>query len=164
MNTPLESAIKWTVLSILVLAGILFWILPKTRFSRHILMNEKLFLVSQLIGMGTGVAGLAATFIWPGLMVESHLMWALILPFVLIQFYWGLIVRIRKTAVIVDEKQSYDMTLSGALTMAFSIPAMAVMFVLYYNHIVEGALWFPFYLFISVLSFSTGILISFKKS
>ncbi len=164
MNTPLESAIKWTVPSILLIAGLLLWILPKTRFSRRIRMNERLFVVSQFIGMACGAAGLTATFLRPRLIAEAHLMWALVLPFVLVQLYWLLIFRIEKTTDIIDEKQNYDMTMAGAVTMAFSIPAMAVLFVLYEKNIVAGMLWFPYYLFTTILLFSAGVLISFKKS
>jgi hypothetical protein len=164
MNTPLEIFVKVAVLAVLVLSGIALWILPKTRFAGRIRGGEKSFITSQWLGVLTGTAGLAATFILPRLIVEAHLMWLILLPFVLAEMYWLLVARVRRTASVLDEKQDLDMTRSGALTLGLSVPAMTLFFLWSRDRFVEPFLWLPFFLFTVVLVFSGGVLIGYRRS
>lgn len=163
MENELEKIIKIAILFILVLAFVLYWLLPKTRFAKRLKMNETLFIITNVIGIACGVIGLVVTFVYPYEIVEFHLWELIILPFALVYGYWLLIIRIRKSSEIVDEKQDYNMTKAAAMTMAFSIPAMVVMFMLYYNDIFAGPTWFPYYLFVTVLFFCGITLYLFKK-
>jgi hypothetical protein len=163
MNTPVESFIKTTVLAVLVLSGIALWILPKTGFAKRVRGSEKCFITSQWLGILTGTIGLAATFILPRLIVEAHLMWLILLPFVLAEMYWLLVARIRPTAAVLDEKQGFDMTRAGSLAMALSVPAMTLMFWWSRDHAVEPFLWFPFFFFTVVLFFSAGVLLGYRR-
>lgn len=163
METQLEKIIKLILVAILVLAGVLFFLLPKSRLAKKLNMNEKLFIITQIIGVICGMVGLAVTLIFPQFIVEMHLWELIVMPFVLINIYWLMIVRIRKTSKFLDEKQDYNMTKAGAITMAFSIPAMAIMFELYYNKIFAGPIWFPYYFFVTLFLFSGITLFLFKK-
>jgi hypothetical protein len=121
MESQTEKIIKLALVLILVMAGLLFWLLPKTKLAKHLIMSEKLFIFTNIIGVTCGIVGLVVTFVLPQFIVELHL-WALIvMPFALAEIYWLMIIRIRKTSEIVDEKQYYNITKAGALTMAFSI-------------------------------------------
>lgn len=164
MEETIEKVVKLILVLILVLAGLLYWLLPKTRLAKYLKMNEALFVITNIIGMIFGVLGLGVTFVWPRFIVELHLWELIVTPFVLVYVYWALIMRIRKTSEIVDEKQDYNMTKAGAVTMAFSIPAMAFMFILYYNEIFDGPIWFPYYFFVTILIFSCSTLFYFKKA
>jgi hypothetical protein len=164
MNTPLETAVKAVILSVLILSGVCLWILPKTGLAKRIHGGERSFIVCQWFGIATGTAGLAATFLRPGLIVESHLMWLILLPFTLAEMYWILVARIRRTSAVLDEKQDFDMTLAGALAMGLSIPAMTLMFIWSEGRTVEPRLWFPFFLFTVILFFSSATLLAFRRS
>ncbi|MCU0644807.1 MAG: hypothetical protein MUC94_11155 [bacterium] len=163
METQFEKIIKLILVVIVALGIVLFFLLPKTRLAKKFRMNEKLFIITNIIGVICGMVGLAMTFIFPQSIVELHLWELIIAPFALIYTYWLMIVRIRKRSEILDEKQDYNMTKAGAITMAVSIPAMVIMFQLYYNKIVDGPIWFPYYFFVTLLLFSGTTLFLFKK-
>ncbi len=63
-----------------------------------------------------------------------------------------------------DEKQDFDMAKGAALSMAFTIPCMALLLNLYQRGTLEGIVWFPYYLFVTLLLFSAGTLYSYRKS
>jgi len=164
METTIEKIIKLLLVFTVVAAGFLYWLLPKTKLARHFKMNETLFIVTNIIGMICGIVGLVVTFLFPQFIIELHLWELIVTPFALIYIYWRLIMRIRKNTEIVDEKQDYNMTRAGAITMAFSIPAMVIMFILYYNRIFNGPIWFPYYFFVTLLVFSASTLFLFRKA
>jgi len=163
MESNIEKIIKLILVFIIALAIVLYWLLPKTRLAKHFKMNERLFIITHVIGVICGLIGLVVTFIWPQVIIEWHLWEIIITPFALMEIYWLLIMRIRKTAAVLDEKQDYNMTKAGAITMAFLIPAMVIMFMLYYDKIYDGPIWFPYYFFVILLFFSGTTLFLFKK-
>jgi hypothetical protein len=163
MESQIEKIIKLILVAIVALGIILFFLLPKTKLAKKFRMNEKLFIITNIIGVICGMVGLAVTFVFPRSIVELHLWELIVIPFVLVEIYWLMIIRIRKTSKLIDEKQDYNMTKAGALTMAFSIPAMIFMFMLYYNKIFDGPIWFPYYFFVTLLFFSGATLFFFKK-
>jgi hypothetical protein len=163
MESNIEKIIKLILVFIIALAIVLYWLLPKTRLAKHFKMNERLFIITHVIGVICGLIGLVVTFIWPQFIIEWHLWEIIITPFALMEIYWLLIMRIRKTAAVLDEKQDYNMTKAGAITMAFLIPAMVIMFMLYYDKIYDGPIWFPYYFFVILLFFSGTTLFLFKK-
>lgn len=163
MESHIEKIIKLALVIIIALAILLYWLLPKTRLAKYFKMNERLFVITNIIGVTCGIIGLLVTFIWPQFIVELHLWELIVTPFVLMYIYWLLIIRIKKTAEFIDEKQDYNMTTAGAITMAFSIPAMVMMFMLYYNKILDGPIWFPYYFFVTLLLFSGTTLVLFRK-
>lgn len=163
MESQAEKIIKLTLVLILVIAGLLYWLLPKTKLAKHLIMSEKRFIVTNVIGVTCGIIGLVVTFVLPQFILELHLWELIVMPFALAYIYWLMIIRIRKNTEIVDEKQDYNMTKAGAITMAFSIPAMVIMFMLYYNKIFDGPICFPYYFFVTLLFFSGTTLFLFKK-
>lgn len=62
-------------------------------------------------------------FVWPGRVREWHLWELAVTPYVLVCAYWLVVMRKARTAGVLDEKQSFDMTHAGALTWSLSIPA-----------------------------------------
>ena len=143
MEHQIEQLIKFSLFFIVVIALLLFWLIPKTNFARRFKMSTKIFILTQIVGVLCGMTGLIVTFVWPHLIVEMHLWELIVLPFALMYAFWGLIIRIRKNAEIIDEKQDFDMSIAGALTMALTIPAMVVMFILDSHNMVQELLWFP---------------------
>ncbi len=163
MESQIEKIIKLILVFIIALAIVLYWLLPKTRLAKYFKMNERLFVITNIIGVTCGIIGLVVTFILPQFIVELHLWEIIVTPFALMYIYWLLIIRIKKTAQVLDEKQDYNMTQAGAITMALSIPAMVIMFTLYYNKVFDGPIWFPYYFFVTLLFFSGTTLFLFRK-
>jgi len=163
MESHIEKIIKLALVIIIALAILLYWLLPKTRLAKYFKMNERLFVITNIIGVTCGIIGLVVTFLFPKFIVEWHLWEVIIAPFALMEIYWLLIIKIKKTAEVIDEKQDYNMTKAGAITMAASIPAMVIMFMLYYNKVFDGPIWFPYYFFVILLFFSGTTLFLFRK-
>ena len=164
MEETVEKIIKLALVFVVVLACLLYWLLPKTRLSRHFKMNEKVFVVTFIISILCSIFGLAATFLWPQSILELHLWELLALPIFLVYVYWFIVIKTTKSAELVDEKQGFDMAKGAALSMAFTIPCMALLLNFYQRGILEGLIWFPYYLFVTLLLFSAGTLYNFKKS
>ncbi len=105
MEIFMEQIIKLVITPILIVAVLLVWLIPKTNFSRRIKMTEKVFIIMQVAGALCGIMGMTATILWPHLIVQTHLMWVILLPYALINFYYLMIMKIKKTIKIIDEKQ-----------------------------------------------------------
>jgi len=164
METHIEKLIKLTLLAVIILAGLSYWLIPKSKLSSKFQMNEKVFIITQSIGILCGVTGLFISFIYPQYIIELHLWELIIMPYFIIHMYWLIVMKIRKSTEILDEKQEYDMSKAGGITFAISIPAMVIIFMLYQNEIVKGLTWFSYYIFISILIYSSSTLLYFKKS
>jgi uncharacterized membrane protein len=164
MEPHIEKLIKLTLLLIILLAGLSYWLIPKSKLRSKFQMNESVFVITQSIGILCGVAGLFITFIYPQYIIELHVWELLIMPYFIIYIYWLIVIKIRKSTEILDEKQEYDMSKSGGITFGISIPAMVIIFILYQNEIVKGLIWFPYYIFITILIFSCSTLFYFKNN
>jgi hypothetical protein len=164
MESVFEKTAKLALVVVVGLAFLLYWIVPKLALAHRLRMNETLFMLTNILGAVCGALGLAATFIWPDAIVELHLWELIIVPWVLIQVYWLIILRIRKSDPIVDEKQEFDMSQAAGLTMALTILAMALLFTLFSRGVLAGLTWFPYYLFTTVLCFSASTIYYFKRA
>ena len=85
------------------------------------------------------------------------------MPWVLANFYVGIIQRTRKTADVYDEKQNLNMGAAGGITMGFTTPVMVVLFILYENNFLQGSIWFPYYFFTTIFVVSVMTLHLFKN-
>jgi hypothetical protein len=159
-----EKIIKLGLFFILVLACFLYWLLPKTRLAKHFKMNEKVFVMTFMISIICCLIGLVVTFLWPQAIFEMHLWELLLMPVFLVYVYWFMVKKLTKGSEIVDEKQEFDMAKGTALSTSLTVPSMALLFVLFDEGILEGLIWFPYYLFVTLLFFSVGTLYSYKKS
>ena len=159
-----EKIIKLGLFFIVVLACFMYWLLPRTRLSRHFKMNERIFVVTQVVSILCSIFGLIVTFVWPQAIFNLHLWELVTLPIFLVYVYWFTVIKATKNVELVDEKQGFDMAKGAALSMAFTIPCMALLLNLYQRGTLEGHAWFPYYLFITLLLFSAGTLYNFKKS
>ena len=65
MENELEKIIKIALLLILIIAFLLWWLLPKTKAAQHLKMSESLFIVTNVIGIVCGIIGLIVTFVYP---------------------------------------------------------------------------------------------------
>jgi hypothetical protein len=156
------SVIKLVLAALLTLAVLAVWLLPRTRLAGR-RVGERLFVATCWAGVLSGAAGLVVTFAWPGHVFEWHLWELAAMPLVLMYFCWIVVMRRAGTTAVLDEKQDFDMTRSGAITCALLIPAMLTAFLLHGRGLFDGALWFPYYLFVTLLVNSGGALYFFKR-
>jgi hypothetical protein len=156
--------IKITLLAIIVLALVLIWLLPKTAIGRRLKMSEGIYLWTNLLGTFFGLAGLILTFILQTQMVSWHLSEVLVLPWVLLQMYLLMVRRAQASGEIVDEKQSQDMGQAAGLTLAAAILGMSILFILPIEIMKKGVLFYPYFLFLVMTTFSASTLYFFKKS
>ena len=62
METHIEKLIKLTLLLIIILAGLSYWLIPKSKLRSKFQMNENVFIITQSIGILCGVAGIVYFF------------------------------------------------------------------------------------------------------
>lgn len=163
MQSGIETVIKLILVTLLVLAGLAIWLAPKTRWVTARQISERLFTGTAVVGMLCGAAGLVAIFAWPHQVLEWHLWELMVMPLVLAYVYWFIVWRKARTTDILDEKQNLDMTQAGALTWAVSIPAMSVAWALHDKGLFYAALWYPYFLFVTLLVYSAATLYQFKR-
>jgi len=163
MQSGIESLIKLALVTVLILAGLAVWLVPKTRLFRQRRISERAFVATCVVGVLCGAAGLVVTSLWPRQVLEWHLWEAMVMPFVLAHCYWFLVWRKARTSDILDEKQNLDMTYAGALSFAISIPAMSAASVLYDKGMFDAAVWYPCYLFLMLLVYSATTLHCFRR-
>jgi len=164
-----EKVFKISAFLIVMLALVMYLVLPNTKIAKHFKMNESLFVVSHILGIICGGIGLIATFLWQQMVVKTHLFEFLIVFFGLIFVYWAMILKARKTAKIsdmLDEKQIDNIIRAGAVTLYAVACIMLIMFFLSSNRVftLEGKIWFLFYFFITLLIYSASTLFYFKKT
>jgi hypothetical protein len=163
MHSAINILSKLVLLALLVIAGLGIWLLPKTRLvsGRHI--GERLFVVTYVIGAFCAAAGLAALFAWPGRVRDWHLWEFSLAPLVLLYAYWLAVMRKARTSQVVDEKQDADMAKAGALAWGLSVPAMLLAFQLSQAGLFNPAMWFPYYLLVTLFFHSLGTLYYFNR-
>lgn len=168
-DTVYEKIFKISAFFMLMLALVMYLVLPNTRIAKHFKMNESLFVVSHVLGIICGGIGLIATFLWQQMVVKTHLFEFLIIFFGLVFVYWAMILKARKTVKIsdmLDEKQIDNIVRAGAATLYVVTCIMIVMFFLSSNRLftLEGKIWFLFYFFTTLLMYSACTLFYFKKA
>jgi hypothetical protein len=163
MQWGIEGAIKLALVTLLVLAGLAVWLLPRTRIVTSRTVGGTLFVATSVVGIVCSAAGLLVLLIWPQRVLEWHLWELAAMPLVLLYAYWLVVMRRARTGQVLDEKQDLDMTRAGALTWGISIPAMCLAFVLPDARLFEGGLWFPWYLFVTLMVYSATTLYYFRR-
>lgn len=164
MPSALNIVSKLVLMFLLVVAGLAVWLLPKTKLlSERPHIGEKAFVLTYRLGALCGAAGLAALFIWPERVREWHLWELSIMPLVLAYSYWLVVMRKAKSSQVMDEKQDADLTKAGGLAWGLSIPAMLVAFQLSEAGLFNPAIWFPYYILVTLFIHSLGTLYYFRR-
>jgi hypothetical protein len=162
----LEPIIKIFLVVVHFLAVLCYWQLPKYKLAKKMKMTVPIFMATNLVGIICSFLGLISIFLWKEFIIEAHLWELIIAPYALVWLYWLMIIRIKKTSIIVDEKQEWDMSQAAGATISGTIIILAFMFNLSYNNVYQlnNGLWFPFYLFVTILLFSLSTIFFYKRS
>lgn len=162
MAPSVETVVKLALVALLVVAGVVA-LLPRRRAAGRPVIGERLFIATCVVGALCGGAGLVILFAWPERVIGWHLWEAAAMPLVLLYAYWIAIMRAAPADRALDEKQDIDMTRAAAMTWALSVPAMSVPFVLSEKIAFDATLWFPYFLFVTLLMNSVLTLYYFKR-
>ncbi|MBN1272983.1 MAG: hypothetical protein JXB26_12005 [Candidatus Aminicenantes bacterium] len=132
------------------------------------IQEENIFTIAQIIGIACGAIGLLFNFNFflgqhrmknPVIIVPFFIL--ILLPYGLTVLYW-IWMRLGKAfSQWYDEKQWRDVALAGLITLLFSVPGMACLF-LFQKPI--GFFWFPHYIFLILTVFSTSTLFLFRNT
>lgn len=135
--------------------------------------DEIIFCTAQYVGILCGIIGLAVTlFLWLiqapiGILKNILIPYCvfIMIPYCLFVSYWLIIKRKERLKEWYDEKQFRDISKSSLMTLVFSLPCLAIMFLINFLNMSAPAnlLWFPFYMFLILLIFSGGTLYFSKK-
>ena len=161
----IEVIIKIVLSTILFIGILLIWLLPKSKFAKHIKMNSKIFISTNITGIICSIVGLIATFTLPDIIIEKHLMWLIIFPYVIFAIYWQIVRRVQKKKDICDEKQEYDMNKAATTTLGLTLMIMVAIFILCSKEliVIQGILWFPYYFYTTIFLYSITTLFYYKK-
>ena len=165
-KTTLEPIAGLGSLLLLVIAGVLYWLLPKTKLGKYLEMNETAFIATNIIGIFCGFTGLLATFLLRHLVVESHLFELLFIIWLLAHVYWVIIVKIKRTTELLDEKQIENIKTAAATTLMLSSFVMLMLYFASYHKLLnlEGMVWFLVYFFTILTIYSSSTIIYFKRA
>ena len=130
------------------------------------LLDEKIFIVAQIMGIISGIMGLFLTFALFGQQIPLKKIWVYIpfyilflIPYGLAVFYWLLLKRKQKINEWYDEKQFLDILKASLVTLLLSIPGMLVLLFIKVSH---SFYWFLYYIFLVIFLFSSSTLYYFK--
>ena len=85
----------------------------------------------------------------------------IVMPYCFIVSYWLIFKLKDKIVEWYDEKQFQDVAKASLITLMVSFPAMALIYMGRYLDLGEDytiCFWFPFYLFLTILTFSSSVL------
>lgn len=139
-------------------------------------VDELMFEVTQYVGIACGIIGVAFTIygyiVLDNFAMRAWLLWLLmvyclviILPWFFLIVYWIIRLSRRSELTVYDEKQKQDFASSGLTAWLASIPVMIVILIISLGQASSPTvfLWFPFYIFFTLLVFSASLLLKYKK-
>ena len=140
------------------------FIVSKTKLAKYFKVNETFFIMTNILGIVCGLAGIITIFYFPPDIVK--ILWKiLIMPYVYLQFYIIYVMIIKKTMRIYDEKQDINMTTGGGITMGVMVLVMAIIAIpLIKNNVLPLNLLLPFYLNVMILLYSGITLFIYKRA
>lgn len=139
-------------------------------------VDEIMFEVTQYIGIVCGSIGLAFTvYVYVALgdfTISNWLLWllmfyslAIVLPWFTLIIYRVIRLSRKTRLTLYDEKQKQDFASSGMIAWLSSIPLMIIILITSLGQSSSPTvyLWFPSYLFFTLLVFSASLLLKFKR-
>jgi hypothetical protein len=151
-----------------------FQILKKNLPSESVVKDEVVFITAQYIGIFCGLLGFISLVAYlisglPFWIVKKAVLPTsvlIVIPYFFIVTYWLSFVLKGKVSDWYDEKQLQDVIKAGLVTLIVSFTLMALLYISKYPNLTESYVtyfWFPFYLFLTLLTFSSSVLYFNKK-
>ncbi len=149
-------------------------ILRKNLPSESVVKDEVIFVTVQYVGVFCGILGLVSLAAY---LISNLPLWIvskavipisiiIIMPYCFIASYWLIFKLKDKIVDWYDEKQFQDIAKASLITLIISIPTMVLIYMSKYLELAENYvtyLWFPFFLFLALLTFSSSVLYLNRK-
>ncbi|MFC1485988.1 hypothetical protein ACFL55_03065 [Candidatus Latescibacterota bacterium] len=133
----------------------------------HAEKEEIIFTIAQYLGIVSGVWGILITLSLVRNQIPLGRLWIylpfygmILTPYALAVAFWFSLKLKTKITDWYDEKQWRDMLTSSFTTLVLSIPGLAGFFLIGQS---DSYYWFPYYLFLVLLLFSTGTLYFYRR-
>jgi hypothetical protein len=142
------------------------------------IIDETIFEITQYVGIICSLSAIAiiariCVAYWKNSVVmPKPMMWVMsitwiiiFLPYMSVILYWFLKLIHDKNRSMYDEKQKQDLATSGLITWLVSLPLATAFFMINHGRIIQisESVYFPLYLFTTLLIFSTSVLYRFKR-
>ena len=154
---------KYIIGIYLIIIFLFFWLIPKTNFSKKLKVSESFFIFINIVGIICGLLGLVVTFIYPQYIMAEHYYELILIPVFTLYMYTALVGRIQKSKEIYDEKQNLDMTRAAAFALPVTVVVMFLLFAFSDEISMINIIWFPVYIFFTIMVFSLTTLVLFKQ-
>jgi hypothetical protein len=171
--TVLYGVMAFQVLAVVSLLYATTFTLGTSNAGMEVSRDSTIFLLAQVVGVLCGGVGLALTvtnfrFPRPLWMVQAQMvpiMVVILAPYALMAALW-MLVKLREGGEWFDEKQRQDVGASAFLTMVIGMVGMAILYFLNQDDLqgMVSVLWFSFYAFLILLSFSSVNLVRSRDS
>jgi hypothetical protein len=151
-----------------------FQVLKKNIEFESAARDEVVFITAQYIGIFCGVLGfisLAAYLVsglpfWIVKRAVAPTSIIIVMPYCFIAAYWLIFKLKDKIVDWYDEKQFQDISKASLITLIVSFLSLALIYLSKYPDLSENYatyFWFPFYVFVTLLTFSSSVLYFNKK-
>ncbi len=149
-------------------------ILKKNLPSESVIKDEVVFITAQHIGVFCGILGFVSLVAYlisglPFWIVKKAVLPTsiiIVLPYFYVVFYYLIFIIRGSICDWYDEKQFQDIAKASLITLIVSFPIMALIYMSKYPDLTENYVayfWFPFYLFLTILTFSSSVLYFNRK-
>ncbi len=149
-------------------------ILKKNLPVESVVKDEVVFTTSQYIGVFCGILGFVSLVAYlisglPFWIVKKAVLPTsiiIVLPYFYVVFYYLIFIIRGSISDWYDEKQFQDIAKASLITLIVSFPSMALIYMSKYPDLTENYVtyfWFPFYLFLTILTFSSSVLYFNRK-
>ena len=156
--------LKPFLLVFLVLVFVFYWVLPRTRLRGYLKISEALFRAISIVGVVCGSLGVLVSLRWPDLVLSNHYFELILLPVLVLYVYSGVVVTAKQGGEgAYDEKQIHDMTRAAANALQYSFCAVFLLYAAFREGILEGLVWFPIYVFLTLAVYSGSTLYYFRR-
>lgn len=156
--------VKATLIAVLLLGVLAYWLLPNTKLLKRFKMNTQVFYLMNILGIAFGTLGLIMSLGWPNAILQKHYFELILLPILFVYLYTGMASRATESGEIYDEKQNLNMTQAAALTWPASMFMVFVLYAVYQEGILSGPVFFPILLYSSFVFYSASTLYYFVRS
>lgn len=159
--TP-EKIIKLFLFTIIILAILSIWILPKTRLVTRLQNPKRFYILTHWIGLVCALAGFFILLKLPDMVTAYHLWELLTLPYALFNFFWLAILKSKREMTFID-KQDIDISHAGTYSLVVVLLTSGIVYIpMMQRNLLPLALLFPYLLFTAVLVYSVVSLFSLK--
>ncbi|MBN2416144.1 hypothetical protein JXO52_09890 [bacterium] len=161
-----------TIIKIILLVFVIFgiagcFLLPKTKAVSRLAgrrdVMQRLYTVTGVTGAVTGITGLLSALLLGDRLFILHIWELILLPFALVHIWYYIIRKAGNAERDYDEKQMQDIAKAAGLAWAVMLWIMVLVFVQFQDRLTSSLIWFPVFLFGSILVYGAGMVVFNKR-